>query len=107
MSGIKEEGSRRGAKHAKAAKHRTAVQAAFPCGLALSRELFWFPHAVELWGCTRFSQGRDSPLCSVASHIIPAKAEIRFAKPLKCAVYGLDSRFRGNDVCFTRVSNPK
>jgi hypothetical protein len=29
--------------------------------------------------------------------VIPAKAGIHWANPWKCADYGLDSRFRGND----------
>ena len=34
--------------------------------------------------------------------VIPAKAGIHSANLRKCAVEGLDSRFRGNDLCFER-----
>ena len=34
--------------------------------------------------------------------VIPAKAGIHAANLRKCAVEGLDSRFRGNDLCFER-----
>ena len=34
--------------------------------------------------------------------VIPAKAGIHSANPRKCAVGGLDSRFRGNDGRFER-----
>jgi hypothetical protein len=36
--------------------------------------------------------------------VIPAKAGIHSASLRKCAVYGLDSRFRGNDRHFVRVN---
>jgi hypothetical protein len=38
------------------------------------------------------AQAREADL------VIPAKAGIHSANFLKCAVYGLDSRFRGNDL---------
>jgi hypothetical protein len=40
------------------------------------------------------------------SAVIPAKAGIHFADLLKRVVYGLDSRFRGNDRCFSRGPVP-
>ena len=38
--------------------------------------------------------------------VIPAKARIHSANLRKCAVYGLDSRFRGNDRCFVLDAIP-
>jgi hypothetical protein len=38
--------------------------------------------------------------------VIPAKARIHSANLLKCVIFGLDSRFRGNDRCFGRGPIP-
>ena len=38
--------------------------------------------------------------------VIPAKAGIHSANLRKCAVHGLDSRFRGNDLRFVRDDIP-
>jgi hypothetical protein len=39
--------------------------------------------------------------------VIPAKAGIYSTNLRKCAVDGMDSRFRGNDRCFERDPIPK
>ena len=39
-------------------------------------------------------------------HVIPAKAGIHPANLWRCAVYRLDSRFRGNDVWFDMDPRP-
>ena len=38
--------------------------------------------------------------------VIPAKAGIHAANLWRCAVYRLDSRFRGNDWCFEMDATP-
>jgi hypothetical protein len=43
---------------------------------------------------------------TLAALVIPGKAGIHLASPCRCVVYGLDSRFRGNDRALEVDPNP-
>ena len=51
---------------------------------------------------TRISMGVSCEALASQVAVIPAKAGIHSANFLKCAIYGLDSRFRGNDLRIER-----
>jgi hypothetical protein len=64
---------------------------------------------LRLPGC-RAQGGGIGVICEtlvLQTAVIPAKAGIHSANLRKCAVHGLDSRFRGNDWSFVRddISN--
>jgi hypothetical protein len=63
-------------------------------------------------GTTPYLQVKHLGRCSIwetlalQAPVIPAKAGIHSANPRKCAVHGLDSRFRGNDRRLVRDDIP-
>jgi hypothetical protein len=54
----------------------------------------------------RFGSGVISETQVLQAAVIPAEAGIHSANPRKCAVHGLDSRFRGNDRRLVRDDIP-